>query len=147
MTAGNQSAVNALIDVLNDDLAHEYQAVIAYNTYAATVSGMNRLELKRFFDSEVPDELRHAQYLANKIASLGGTPTTMPAEVATASDPRAMLEQSLKYERETIPRYVDRMKQAESIGDWGLANDLQDIISDETTHKEELVKLLRRTSD
>ena len=71
----------------------------------------------------------------------------MPAEVATASDPRAMLEQALKYERETIPRYVDRMKQAESIGDWGLASDLQGVVSDETSHKEELEKLLRRTSD
>src|SRR5919202_3362092 len=91
MTAGNQSAVNALIDVLNDDLSHEYQAVIAYNTYAATVSGMNRLELKGFFDSEVPDELRHAQYLANKIAALGGTPPTMPEEVETPRAQRATL--------------------------------------------------------
>lgn len=119
MTAGNQSAMNSLIDALNDDLAHEYQAVIAYNTYSAMVTGIHRLELKGFFDSEVPDELRHAQYLADKITALGGTPTTMPAEVATASEPRAMLEQALKYERETIPRYVDRMKQAEQAGDWG----------------------------
>lgn len=147
MTARNQPDVQSLVDALNDDLAHEYQAVIAYNTYAAMVSGINRVELKGFFASEVPDELRHAQYLADKITALGGTPTTMPAEVATANEPRAMLEQALKYERETIPRYVDRMKQAEAIGDYGLANDLQDMISDETSHKEELEKLLRRTSD
>jgi bacterioferritin len=147
MTAGNQPDMQALVDALNEDLAHEYQAVIAYNTYAAMVSGMNRVELKGFFASEIPDELRHAQFLADKITALGGTPTTMPAEVATANEPRAMLEQALKYERETIPRYVDRMKQAEAVGDYGLANDLQDMISDETGHKEELEKLLRRTSD
>lgn len=147
MTMGNQSDVQSLVDALNDDLAHEYQAVIAYNTYAAMVSGINRVELKGFFSSEVPDELRHAQFLADKITALGGTPTTMPAEVATANEPQAMLEQALKYERETIPRYVDRMKQAEALGDYGLANELQDIISDETGHKEELEKLLRRTSD
>ena len=97
MTAGSQSDVNALVDALNDDLAHEYQAVIAYNTYAALVNGINRIELKGFFASEIPDELRHAQFLADKITALGGTPTTMPAEVATANEPRAMLEQALKY--------------------------------------------------
>lgn len=147
MTAGNQQDAQALIDALNEDLAHEYQAVIAYNTFAAMVSGMNRVELKGFFASEIPDELRHAQFLADKITALGGTPTTVPAEVATANEPRAMLEQALKYERETIPRYVDRMKQAEAFGDYGLANDLQGMISDETGHKEELEKLLRRVSD
>jgi bacterioferritin len=147
MTSGNQSAVNSLIDALNDDLAHEYQAIITYNTYAALVSGINRLELKGFFASEIPDELRHAQLLASKITALGGSPTTVPAEVATATEPRAMLEQALKYEKETIPRHVDRMKQAEGIGDYGLANDLQGIISDETTHKEEVEKLLRQPAD
>ena len=63
-----------LIAGLNTDLANEYQAIITYITYGATVTGIYREEMKEFFMREVPDELRHAEYLANKIAALGGRP-------------------------------------------------------------------------
>ena len=134
-----------LIQGLNQDLAHEYQAIIQYVTYAATVSGIHRGELKEFFLAEIQDELRHAQFLADKIAALGGKPTTQPAPVPEAATPRAMLEAVLQAEKETIARYVERMKQAEAYGDYGLANDLQEIISEETRHKEETEKLLKGT--
>lgn len=132
-----------LVDGLNTDLAHEYQAVMMYITYAATVRGMYREELKAFFMNEVPEEQRHAQYLADKIAALGGTPTTKTAEVPNATNATQMLEQVHKAEAETIDRYVERMHQAEEFGDYGLANDLHDLISDETRHKEDTEKLLK----
>jgi hypothetical protein len=80
-----------LIAGLNTDLANEYQAIITYITYGATVTGIYREEMKEFFMREVPDELRHAEYLANKIAALGGTPTTTPVAVTPASDLKQML--------------------------------------------------------
>jgi bacterioferritin len=132
-----------LIQGLNEDLAHEYQAIILYTTYAAMVSGIHRQELKELFLAEIQDELRHAQLLSDKIAALGGKPTTVPAPVPEAEDARAMLEAILKAEAETVARYVKRMKEAEAFGDYGLANDLQEIISEETRHKEETEKLLR----
>lgn len=133
----------ALIEGLNDDLAHEYQAVIMYNSFAAMASGIHRPLLKGFFETEVPEELVHAQFLADKITAYGGTPTTRPAELKLAQTTREMLEQVLKAETETIQRYVKRRKQAEALGDYGLAADLDGIISDETKHKEETEKLLR----
>ncbi len=133
----------ALIDGLNEDLANEYQAVITYLTYAACVSGIHRQELKEFFEQEIQEELQHAQFLANKIAALGGKPVTVPANVPYTENPKEMLENVLKAESETIQRYVKRMKQAEAYGDYGLANDLHDIISDETRHKEETEKILK----
>ncbi len=132
-----------LIQGLNEDLAHEYQAIIQYTTYAALVSGIHRQELKELFLAEIQDELRHAQLLSDKIAALGGKPTTVPTPVPEAEDARAMLEAILKAEAETVARYVKRMKEAEAFGDYGLANDLQEIISEETRHKEETEKLLR----
>ena len=132
-----------LIQGLNEDLAHEYQAIIQYTTYAAMVSGIHRQELKELFLAEIQDELRHAQLLSDKIAALGGKPTTVPTPVPEAEDARAMLEAILKAEAETVARYVKRMKEAEAFGDYGLANDLQEIISEETRHKEETEKLLR----
>lgn len=132
-----------LIDGLNEDLANEYQAVIMYNTYSAMASGIHRPILTGVFQGEIGEELAHARFLADKITALGGRPTTEPAPVELFTDARQMLEQVLKAESETIKRYVERRKQAEEFGDYGLAAELDNIISDETSHKEETEKLLR----
>lgn len=133
----------ALIDGLNEDLAHEYQAILMYNSYAAMVSGIHRTALKQFFETELPEELAHAQLLADKITALGGTPATTPAEVDLVETPHEMLEKVFQAESETVERYVQRRRQAETYGDYGLAADLDGIISDETRHREETEKLLR----
>lgn len=141
--ADEQVTKEQLIDGLNTDLAHEYQAVLMYNSYAAMASGIHRPLLKGFFDGEILEEVQHAQFLADKITALGGTPTTRPAEVELFDDPEKMLRQVLQAESETIDRYVKRRRQAEAYGDYGLAADLDELISDETKHKEETEKLLR----
>jgi bacterioferritin len=133
----------ALLDGLNTDLSHEYQAILMYNSYASMVYGMHRPTLKQFFEGELPEELTHAQLLADKITALGGTPTTEPAPLELATEPKAMLEQVLQAETETIERYVERRRQAEEASEYGLATELDDIIRDETEHKEETEKLLR----
>jgi bacterioferritin len=140
MTDANREA---LVDGLNTDLSHEYQAIVMYNSYASMVYGMHRPTLKQFFEGELPEELVHAQLLADKITALGGTPTTTPAPVDLANEPKAMLEQVLQAEKDAIERYVERRRQAEAANEYGLATELDDIIRDETEHKEETEKLLR----
>lgn len=132
-----------LIGGLNEALAYEHQAVIMYTTYAATVSGVHRGELKEFFLSEVEDEQNHARYLAEKIDALDGTPTTDPKPVQLPSEPRKMLEIVRESEADAIERYTGLMTQAEENDQLGLAGDLHEFISDETRHKEETEKLLR----
>lgn len=132
-----------LVRGLNEDLSHEYQAVIMYTTYASLATGIHRPTLKAFFEAEISDELEHAKFLAEKITALGGTPTTQPGEVRYHSSPRDMLQEVRDAEAETIQRYVRRRKEAEAFGDYGLAIDIDTIISDETGHKEEAEKLLR----
>src|SRR5688572_30494949 len=89
------------IEGLNVDLAHEYAAVITYRTYASQVQGQWRMELRQFFESEIPDELGHAQLLADKIVALGGIPTTTPSPVKPARDSKEMLRNALEDEIET----------------------------------------------
>ena len=132
----------ALIDGLNEDLAHEYEAIISYLLYAKLVHGHARLELGAFFEAEIADELAHAQFLAQKIVALGGTPTAEPAPVKLPKDNRGMLEAALESEKATIERYTKRAEQAESAGEVGLKVDLEDLISDETGHKEDLERIL-----
>ncbi|WP_054950641.1 ferritin-like domain-containing protein [Numidum massiliense] len=135
--------VKALIDGLNEDLANEFAATIMYTYNAATVTGLDRLTLKPFFEGEITDEAGHALYLADKIRILGGTPTTEAVRVEPLTDTKAMLEAALKAEEETIKRYTERREQAEKIGDIALVMKLEDMIADETGHKEELQRLLQ----
>jgi bacterioferritin len=134
------------LEGLNTDLAHEFSAVILYRTYASQVQGQWRMELRQFFEQEIPDELGHAQILADKIVALGGTPTTVPAPVKTAKDATEMLRNALEDEIETIDRYVKRRRQAEQLGHYGLAVEFDDLIRDETTHRDEIQMILRRWS-
>ncbi|EIT85844.1 bacterioferritin [Fictibacillus macauensis ZFHKF-1] len=135
--------LQALIDGLNEDLANEYAASIMYTTYAATVSGLFSQVLKPFFESEVADEQGHALYLAEKISTLGGTPTTIPAEVKAVTEVRQMLEEARNAEIDTIRRYEERKEQAAQLKMTELVIKLEDMIADETQHKEEMDRLLK----
>ncbi|MEZ4521409.1 MAG: ferritin-like domain-containing protein [Thermomicrobiales bacterium] len=138
--------VKELIDGLNADLAGELAAVIQYTTYSAVASGMNRPQLVEFFQSEVTDELGHAQYLADKITALGGTPTTKPDAVEIGSSNKDLLEGVLEAETRAIANYTERLSQADKVGDIGLKVQLEDIISDETTHREATLMILKEFS-
>jgi bacterioferritin len=111
-----------LVAELNKALASEYQAVIMYNTYAAAVAGPYRPQLKQFFENEIPDELGHAKFLAEKVSALGGYPTVEPAEVPRASDPKEMLRNVRDAEQEAIRMYKRLTEAAHKVGDIGLAN-------------------------
>jgi bacterioferritin len=137
-------ARTVLLEGLNEDLRGEFQAVIMYRLYASMVQGPYRQELRNFFAAEIPEELAHAQLLADKIAALGGTPAASPAPVTVVSDAKAMLEAALKAEVETIDRYVTRRRQAEEAQEFGLAADFDTLIADETKHRDELHLMLAR---
>ncbi|KSU84108.1 MULTISPECIES: ferritin-like domain-containing protein [Fictibacillus] len=135
--------LEVLIEGLNEDLANEYSAIIMYNHNAATVSGIFRQVLKPFFESEIGDEQGHALYLAEKISTLGGTPTTTPKEVKQVNDVRQMLEEARNAEIDTIRRYEERKEQASKLNMTELVVQLEDMIADETKHKEEMDRLLK----
>ncbi|GAB4552228.1 MAG: ferritin-like domain-containing protein [Anaerolineae bacterium] len=132
-----------LIQHLNDDLAHEFAAIIQYVTYAAKVTGPYRPQLVQFMLAEVPDEQMHAQFLANKIVSLGGTPTTTPAPVKEAHTNHEMLEAILAAETDAAKRYAERAEEAEDFGDVGLEVQLENMVLDESNHRDETMRILK----
>ena len=128
---------------LNEDLAGELGAIIQYITYAAKTTGPTRPEIAQFFLKEIPDELGHAEFLANKIVALGGEPTTVPRETQPARTNREMLEAVLEAEARARRDYTERAILAEEFGDKGLQVKLEDIVVDETRHFEEIERMLR----
>jgi bacterioferritin len=98
--------------------------------------------LRALFQAEIADELGHAQFLADKIAALGGEPTTEARRVQPARHPREMLQNALGAEIQAIADYGERLRQAEEFGDVGLKVALENQLADETRHKEEFERIL-----
>ena len=113
-----------------------------YTHYSAKLTGPYRRELRALFQAEIADEQGHAQFLADKIASLGGEPTTTPGTVPPANKPREMLEHALTAEKQTIADYAERIRQAEEQRDIGLRVRLENQLADEARHKEEIERIL-----
>ena len=134
--------VSELIDGLNEDLSAEYQAVVMYRTYAALVSGPWRQELRGFFEGEIPDELGHAAFLADKVVALGGTPAVSVPNVPIPRDVREMLETALQAEVDTIERYTRRIQQAEACGEIAIKVQLENLVVDESQHRDEIRRIL-----
>lgn len=135
--------LQTLLDGLNTDLAAEYQAVVMYRTYASLVTGPSRQELRAFFEGEIPDELGHAAFLADKIVALGGTPTVDVPKVELTDDNRTMLENALRAEVDTIKRYTERIDQAEKAGEIAVKIQLEDLIVDESQHRDDIRRMLK----
>lgn len=134
--------VRELVEGLNEDLAAEYQAVVMYRTYASLVTGPWRLELRGFFESEIPDELGHAAFLADKIVALGGVPTTSVKPVPIPRTNREMLENALQAEVDTMERYITRIQQAESCGEVSTKLQLENLLVDESQHRDDIRRML-----
>jgi bacterioferritin len=145
--ASSATEREALLAGLNHDLAGEYQAIVMYIQYSAKLTGPYRRELRALFQAEIADEQGHAQFLADKIAALGGEPTTAPRPVPHANQPREMLGHALAAEEQAVTAYNERIRQAEGFGDFGLKADLESQVADETRHKEELERIIAGWDD
>jgi bacterioferritin len=143
----SHDAPDTLIASLNEDLAYEFQAVIFYTVGAQLMTGANRPELKAMFESEIADEQGHAAFLAQKVVALGGEPATVPKPVELGSSNRERIELALQAEKDTIERYTKRVEQADAAGEPGLRLRLEDLIVDETGHREELEMILKEFED
>jgi bacterioferritin len=133
----------ALIDGLNEDLANELGASILYLYQTSTATGWDGEELREFLAPEVAGEMQHAIFLAEKIAALGGKPTTEPKQHKCPKDVKGMLKYDLKMELEAIANYHKRTMQAEEAGEIGLKVKLEELIVEETGHAEQIARILK----
>lgn len=136
-----------LAELLNEDLAYELQAVQNYLFQHATAKGMRGLEFREIIEPEIADELGHAKFLADKVVALGGTPKMAAKPFDEKTDVEEMVRYDLELEREAISRYRERVEQAREVGEDGLAVRLEDMIADETEHKELFERILEGSTN
>jgi bacterioferritin len=137
-----QPSVKELIDALNEDLAREYQAIIAYTVYSNVISGAQWMNIAGELKLHAAEELQHAMILADQIDYLGGMPTATPKPVKLSDKPEEMLRFDLDNETDTIKNYRQRVKQAEALGHYALAELLRGIIVQEQNHQHDLATAL-----
>jgi bacterioferritin len=135
-------AVSELIDALNEDLSREYQAIIAYIVYSSVLTGAKWMNIAAELKLHAGEELQHALIIADQIDYLGGTPTVTAKPVKLSKQPEEMLRFDLDNETETIKNYRQRVKQAEVLGHYALAEQLRKIISQEQEHQHDLATSL-----
>jgi bacterioferritin len=137
-TGGRQE----LIDALNEDLAREYQAIIAYVVYSQVLKGAEYMAIAAELEKHAAEELSHALIISSQIDYLGGTPTVTPKPVKTSEDAREMLRFDLENESETIRQYRRRVKQCEALSEFAIAEHIREILKDEQEHLVDLATAL-----
>ena len=131
-----------LADLLNEDLAREYQAIIAYVVYSQVIRGAEFMAIARELEVHAGEELQHALTVAKQIDYLGGQPTVTPLPVATPEDARAMLRADLDNEVATIRAYRDRISQCEALKEFAVAEEIREILRQEQEHAIDLATAL-----
>jgi bacterioferritin len=131
-----------LVERLNEDLAREYQAIIAYIVYSQVLKGAAYMSIAQELEKHAGEELRHAITIAKQIDYLGGTPTVVPNPVKLSKKATDLLRFDLKNESETIRNYRERVTQCESLGEFAMAEHIREILKQEQEHLIDLATAL-----
>ena len=131
-----------MVDLLNGDLAREYQAIIAYTVYSQTMKGAAYSDIAGELEEHAGEELEHAIKVAKQIDYLGGTPVTVPKEVKLSDKAEDMLRFDLENEKDTINNYRQRIRQADAMGEFAMSEILREIIVQEQDHLMDLADAL-----
>jgi bacterioferritin len=127
---------------LNEDLSREYQAIIAYVVYSQVLKGPQYMNIATELEKHAGEELQHALTIAKHIDYLGGTPTATPQPVKLSDKADEMLRADLQNESNTIRAYRERVRQAEALGEFAIAEDVREILRQEQEHLIDLATAL-----
>jgi bacterioferritin len=131
-----------LIELLNEDLSREYQAIIAYVIYSQVIKGAQYMAIAKELEVHAGQELEHAITISKHIDYLGGTPTSKALPVKMSDKPEELLRADLDNENETIVAYRERVRQCEALQEYAVAEDIREILREEQEHQTDLATAL-----
>jgi len=142
MANKKEHALQELIDGLQEDLSREYQAIIAYTVYSNVLTGAQWMNIAAELKKHAHEELEHALIIADQLDYLGAMPNATPKDVKLSKKPEEMIRFDLANETATIKAYRQRVKQAQAVGHFALAEQLCKIIAQEQEHQHDLATAL-----
>jgi bacterioferritin len=131
-----------LAELLNEDLAREYQAIIAYVVYSQVLNGAEYMAIAQELEVHAGEELQHAITIAKQIDYLGAVPTATALPVTLSEKAEVMLRADLDNENDTIRNYRERVRQCEALGEFALAEEIREILKQEQEHQIDLATAL-----
>jgi bacterioferritin len=151
ITGGYKADPTAVIKVLNEALATELVCVLRYKRHHYMARGINSESVKSEFLQHAQEEEEHADWLAERIAQLGGEPDYNPigladrshSQYAPGTDLPSMIREDLIAERIAIETYTE-------IARWLGDNDptsrrlIERILEVEEEHADDMADLLER---
>lgn len=105
-----------MLGILNEDLKNEWKHLRFYLYHASAVTGPLAEEYKEMFLKEASGEASHVTEFSDLIVGLGGVATQESNSFDLFSDPFDIISYALKMEEEVVANYVQRMKDAGSLG-------------------------------
>jgi bacterioferritin len=142
MADGNDVSREHLAELLNEDLAREYQAIIGYVVYSQVLSGAQYMDIAAQLEIHAKQELDHALIISRQIDYLGKMPAVTSKPVRTSKDAKEMLRFDLENENDTIRNYRDRVRQCEALGEFAMAERIRQILVQEQDHQIDLATAL-----
>jgi bacterioferritin len=145
---GSQKADNKPISreklaaLLNEGLAREYQAIIAYVVYSQVLKGAEYMSIAEQLQTHAKEELKHALTISRQIDYLGAMPTVQPKPVKVSETAKDMLRFDLDNEADTIRNYRERVRQCEAMEELAIAEHIREILLDEQDHLIDLATAL-----
>ena len=131
-----------LVAGLQQDLAREYKAIIQYVIFSQKLDTARFQNIAGELEKHAHEELDHALAIARQIDYFGAYPVHVPAPVEVSEENEAMLWADLRAEDDTIENYRRRIRQAEELGEYALAEVLQELIKQEQDHQIDLASAL-----
>ncbi len=133
-----------LINMLNMAIAREIQVSIQYMWQHVLAKGFEGEVVKPELRKIAIVEMTHAELIAERLAYLGGEPTTEPSPITVGKSVEEMIEIDAKAEEEAIKLYRGIIKKALEEEDYTTAKLFEQILEDEEAHHDYFTSVLGR---
>jgi len=132
------------MELLNRGIARELQVSVQYMWQHVLATGIESAAVEDIFRKIAITEMKHAEEIAERLAYLGGTPTTKPDPIFIDGSLKEMLKADVKAEEEAIAIYRQTIKVADEEGDITTRRLFEEILGAEEEHHDTFKKLLEK---
>jgi bacterioferritin len=140
--SGDIMASKELLEMLNKGISRELQVSIQYMWQHVLWSGVQAFAIKDELKNIAVAEMKHAEAFAERLAYLGGVPTTKPDPIFIGNNLKEMLVRDAKDEEVAINLYKQAIEVAQKDGDITTARLFRKILEDEEEHHDTFASLL-----
>ena len=135
-------ASKEMLEMLNKAIARELQVTVQYMWQHVMWKGVKGFAVKDELKSIAITEMKHAEGIAERLAYLGGTPTTKPEPIFIGESLKEMIKRDKEDEEGAIKMYKQIIEMAKKDGDEVTTRMFQKILADEEEHHDTFSGLL-----